>query len=310
MIKYTGDSFVFQWRSIFVSSSENFSVFEISRSDTLRFRSIVLDVMTEACTLDGNDTFDGIGTLGEKQMHAAIKRFICPDTDKHEIKLDSFEKCIKNASLRDNNEEKKPKRRRFVADILNENNIYEIQTGALAPLREKIRWVLENTEYNITVIHPIAEKKWVNIIGAKSGDIEKRYLSPLKGKIFDIAPELYYIREFISSPRFCLVILMMEAEQYIKNVSKTPNSRKKYKKYELIPINLLRAYIFHSADDYNILIPEALPDKFTVKEYSRLSKIRGIDAYSSVHSLCELGLLSECGKQGKAALYKKQKNEI
>ncbi len=289
-----------------MNGSENFSAFKISRSDTLRFRSIVIDVMTEACNPDGGEAFEGIGTLGEKQMHAAIKRFICPDTDKHEVRLDPLEKCINNADVRDNNEDKRPKRRRFVADVLNGNNIYEIQTGALAPLREKIRWVLDNTDHNITVIHPITEKKWVNVMGSKSGDIEKRYLSPLKGTIFHIAPELYYIREFISSPRFCLVILMMEAEQYVKNTAKKANARPKYKKYELIPINLIRAHIFRSTEDYNILIPESLPKEFTVREYSKLSKIRGIDSYSSVHSLCYLGLVSECGKRGRAAIYRKK----
>ncbi len=286
-----------------MNGSENFSVFEISKSDTVRFRSIVLDIMTEACRLYDSEVFEGIGTLGEKQMHAAIKRFICPDTEKHEIKLDVPDRCINSCSSANNNEEKKP-RRRFVADILNGNNIYEIQTGQLSPLREKIRWVLDNTDYNITIIHPIAEKKWVNIIAPTSTDIEKRYISPLKGKIFDIAPELYAIKDFISSPRFCLVILMMEAEQYMKNTAKKTSYRPRYKKYELIPVNLLRAHIFRSVEDYKILIPESLPKEFTVKEYSKLSKIRGMDAYSSVHSLCDMGLLAQCGKIGRAASYK------
>ena len=112
------------------------SVFEISHADTLRFRRIVMDVMSLACKIE-DEQYDGIGTLGEKQMHAAIKRFICADESKHEIKLDK---------PRDN-ADGKAKARRFVADILDGKTVYEIQTGSFAPLVKKIQWILDNTDY-------------------------------------------------------------------------------------------------------------------------------------------------------------------
>ena len=279
---------------------DNSTIFEISRSDTLRFRSIVIDVMSEAASIDAADEeYEGIGTLGEKQMHAAIKRFICPDEACHEIPLDKGERAGEIGE-----DGKKIKKRRFVADILKDGNVYEIQTGPLAPLTEKIKWILENTSYNVTVIHPIAETKWVNVLG-KQNDVEKRYRSPVKGKLSDIAPELYAIKDLISSPRFCLVILMMEAEQYIKAATKSGRSRPKYKRYELIPINLLRAHIFRTLEDYKVFIPNSLEGEFTVKTFSSQTKIRGMDAYSTVHSLCDMGLLAECGKIGRAKAFKK-----
>ncbi len=272
------------------------SNYKLSHSDTVRFRSIVIDVMSEAASLDTQGDA-GIGTLGEKQMHAAIKRFICPETSCHEVKLDTAERYDAEC-------EKKIKRRRFVADILNNGTVIEIQTGRLAPLHDKIAWILENTSYNITVIHPIAESKWVNVFG-KSNEIEKRYHSPVKGKISDIAGELYSIKDFVSSPRFSLVLLMMEAEQYMQNTAKGSRSRPKYKKYELIPVNLLSAAVFSRLDDYKYFIPEAIDGEFTVKQYSKESGIRGRDAYSAIHSLCDMGLLEVSGKIGKAAAYKK-----
>jgi hypothetical protein len=236
-------------------------------------------------------------------MHAAIKRFICPDETKHEILIDGSAGC-KHTEAEDENG-KKTKKRRFVADVLDGNTIYEIQTGGFSPLREKIQWILDNTTYNVTVIHPIAETKWVSVINTKSGDIESRKKSPIKGKITDIAPELYFLKDFISSPRFSLVILMMEAEQYKKNIQKDGRKRPKYKKYELIPISLLRAYIFRSSSDYSLFIPEDLEEPFCVKNYSAKSKIRGINAYSIVKTLCHLGLLEDAGTIGRAAAYKR-----
>ena len=283
-----------------MNMQDNSTIFEISRSDTLRFRSIVIDVMSEAASLDSADEeYDGIGTLGEKQMHAAIKRFICPEEQYHEIPLDTGERA---GELDENG--KKIKKRRFVADVLKGDNVYEIQTGPLAPLTDKIRWILENTSHNVTVIHPIAETKWVNVLN-KQNDVENRYRSPVKGKLKDIAPELYAVKDFVDSPRFCLVILMMEAEQYIKNAGKKGRSRTKYKKYELIPVNLLRAHLFRSKEDYKIFIPDSLEGEFTVKTFSSQSKIRGMDAYHTIYTLADMGLVEECGKIGRAKAFKK-----
>ncbi len=279
-----------------MQNKEKNNSFKLSRSDTLRFRSIVIDVMSEAASLSGEDADNSIGTLAEKQMHAAIKRFICPDTAYHEAKLDTRD-------TKDSGE--KIKRRRFVADILKDGNVYEIQTGRLAPLHDKILWILENTDCNVTVIHPIAESKWVNVLNSKN-DVERRYRSPVKGKVSDIACELYSVKDLLPSPRFSLVLLMMEAEQYIKNTAKNSRARPRYKKYELIPINLLSATVISSVEDCKLFIPESLEGEFTVKEFSKLSKIRGMDAYSAVHSLCDMGLLEECGKIGRAAAYRKK----
>lgn len=269
------------------------SVFEISHADTLRFRRIVMDVMSLACKIE-DEQYDGIGTLGEKQMHAAIKRFICADESKHEIKLDK---------PRDNSDGK-AKARRFVADILDGKTVYEIQTGSFAPLVKKIQWILDNTDYNITVIHPMAETKWVNLLG-DDGNIERRFKSPKRERVEDIASELYYLRDFISCPRFSLVILMLEAEQYKKNVETKKRRGAKYQKYELIPMNLLRAHIFYGVEDYKRFLPESLEEKFTVKQFSNATKIRGRDAYSMVHTLCYLGLARECGKEGRSMVYSK-----
>ena len=299
-----------------MQENQNFLDFKISDVDRSRFRRIVLDVMTEAISTD--DAYDGIGRLGEKQMHAALKRFICPDTSCHEIKIDGSAGCINKQAPKTNddgansikNETPKcdkgkknaTKTRKFVADVLDGNTIYEIQTGSFAPLREKIRWILDNTSYNIVLIHPIAETKWISTI-SRDGKIGQRKKSPKKESLRDIAGELYFISEFLSSPRFSLVILTLEAEQYKKNTA-ADGKRPRYKKYELIPISLLRAHIFRSLDDYRIFIPNDLPEIFTVKDFSAKSKIIGMDAYSIVKTLTSLGFFEPTDKIGRAQAYK------
>lgn len=272
--------------------------FDISMRDTARFRRIVIDVMSEACSAEVGEPC-GIGTLGEKQMHAAIKRFICPDREKHEIKIDGSAGCIK----KDGGEKKK--NRSFVADVLDGNVIYEIQTGGFSPLKAKIEWILENTTYNIVVIHPIAESLWVSYIDSDKGTISPRRKSPRHGRLEDIASDLYFFRDFINDPRFSLVILMMEADQYRTREKSKSGRRVRSSKYEMIPSTLLRAHFFRDREDYGIFLPDSLPEKFTAKIYSEKAKIYGMDTYSMLKTLCHIGLIEECGNIGRAVAYRR-----
>ena len=271
----------------------------LSKKDTLRFRSIVLDNLMKSASLSAaeSDEYDGIGRLAEKQMHSALKTFICPDEKYHEI-------TIQGSPLYIPSDEENPKKRKYVADILRDNTIYEIQTGSFAPLRDKIKWILEHTSYHVVVIHPIAETKWISKID-KSGKISGRRRSPVHGRVEDIASELYYFTEFLSSPRFSLMIIMMEAEQYVRAGEKRG---RRLKKYELIPVSLIGAYTFASPEDYSYFLPNSLPDTFTVKEYSAHARIYGMDAYSITKTLCALGLISETDKIGRARAYKIKKD--
>ncbi len=271
---------------------------EFSSNEKLRFRKIVLDVLSESCSLDS--TSDGIGTLGEKQMHAVIKRFVCSDKSRHEIKIDGTEGCISKKT--------ETKKRGFVADILNGDTVYEIQTGSFAPLRDKIKWILENTTYKLTLIHPIAKELWIRYIDSDSGSIGQRRKSPKKGSLNDLISDLYYIREFIGSPRFSLVILFIEADSYKKKTA--IGRRVRSSKYELIPNALLSAHIFKNRDDYKVFIPDTLPEQFTVKSYSEKSEIFGIDAYSIVKTLVYLDFFEECGHIGRAVAYKRKNSSI
>lgn len=272
----------------------NQKIYNFSDSENKRFRKIVLDTMTRACDADYEGE-DGIGTLSEKQMHAAIKLFICPDESKHEVKIQNSPLYIPSENQ---------KNRKFVADVLDGSTIYEIQTGGFAPLKDKIKWILDNTSYNIVLIHPMPECLYVSYI-EEDGKITPRRKSNRSKKLKHIVGELYHIKEFINDPRFTLIALMIEADQYRR---KTVTKRRvKSKKYETIPSSLIRAHIFSSANDYKVFLPDTLDGEFTVKQFSSKSGILGIDAYSAVKLLCELGHIEECGNIGRAKAYKAKK---
>ena len=83
----------------------------------------------------GNIAFDGgIGTLSEKTLHSVLKYYIEPCDDFHEVAYCSF-----------------------VADIMRDGCITEIQTRAFDRLRKKLAAFLPNCP--VTVVFPIAENR-------------------------------------------------------------------------------------------------------------------------------------------------------
>ena len=107
----------------------------------------------------------GIGTLREKQLHSAIKFFIDENPAHHEVKVG-----------------------RSVADVKNERGIFEVQTGACGVMRKKLSLFLEDNE--VTIVHPVANRKRLFRMDENTGEVSSPRLSPKRGNSFDIFYEL------------------------------------------------------------------------------------------------------------------------
>ena len=79
---------------------------------------------------------EAIGTYKEKQMHVALKRYATHDESRFEVKIGPY-----------------------IADVCEKDRITEIQTGSFYPLRDKIAYYLNETEYHVTILHPIVTKR-------------------------------------------------------------------------------------------------------------------------------------------------------
>ena len=139
----------------------------------------------------------------------------------------------------------------------------------------------------------------------ETGEVIKRNRRSALGRPTDIAGELYWLLPYIDNPRLSIRVMMLEIEEYRLASKRGAGVRRGSERYELIPTALCDTVKLELPEDYSIFIPEALPEEFTVPEYVKLSKIRGKAAYSAVKVLCALGLAEECGKKGRAALYRR-----
>ena len=266
----------------------------VTPAEALRFAAIAEEVMASPLYRMGRHTSPEdaphIGTLREKRLHAAVKLYLCPDEACHERPVGDL--------LREDG----AKPRRMVADILTDGHIMEVQTGGFFPLREKIGWYLTHTPCRVTVVHPIPAVKYLSWIDPADGSILSRSKSPKRGRVKDVAKELYWVSDFIGDPRFAVRLLLLELEEYRLADGWSRDKKRGSNRYERFPTALLGDVTLWTPADYAAyFLPPALsaPDGegndpvFTAAAYAKATGIRGKATYSMLRLLEGLALLEE-----------------
>ena len=91
----------------------------------------------------------GIGTLGEKTLHAILKHYLEPVTENHEIRIGTF-----------------------VADIANEDGVIEIQTANFNKLRTKLERFLGGDDGYHCLPH--CKRKMAHLAGRLHGRMHEK----------------------------------------------------------------------------------------------------------------------------------------
>jgi len=225
------------------------------------------------------DSGEGIGTLGEKRMHAVIKQFLCDAPECQEVKLEGT---------------------RFVSDIRIGNEIYEVQTGDFYPMKKKIAYYLEHTDCTVTVVHPIPVRRWMSWVDPESMEIGPRKRVSRIGRPIDLLPQLLPLLPHLQNPRLSYRLLLLETQDFRLLNGRSPDRKRRASHYERIPLSLQGELSLSSPAKIAALLPADLPEHFTVKEFSALSKIRGRDAYAAVRALVGLGIAVEAEPIGRS----------
>ena len=266
----------------------------VTPAEALRFAAIAEEVMASPKYRMGSHAAPAdaphIGTLREKRLHAAVKLYLCPDETCHERPVGDL--------LREDG----AKPRRMVADILTDGHIMEVQTGGFFPLREKIGWYLTHTPCRVTVVHPIPAVKYLSWIDPADGSILSRHKSPKRGRVRDVAKELYWLSDYIGNPRFAVRLLLLELEEYRMADGWSKDRKRGSNRYERFPTALLGDVTLWTPADYaTYFLPAALsaPDAegafplFTAAAYAKATGIRGKATYSTIRLLEKLALIEQ-----------------
>jgi len=221
---------------------------------------------------------NSIGTLSEKTLHAVLKQYFDGDESHHEIKVGSY-----------------------VADIVNEKGIIEIQTRNFNKLRNKLERFLAVSP--VTIVYPVARTKWLMWIDEETGDITRKRKSPKKGMPYEVFFELYKIKQFLTNPNLKLCIVLLDMEEYRLLNGWSEDKKKGSSRYERIPIDIVDEIHVENLSHYSRLIPADLPDPFTAKHFKASSALSQSCAQTALNVLHHVGAVDRVGKTGNQYLY-------
>jgi hypothetical protein len=232
----------------------------------------------EACEPVDSGSKSGIGTLGEKTLHAVLKRYFEPDAGFHEVKLGGY-----------------------VADIIGESGVIEIQTRSFDKLRKKLTSFLDVT--TVTVVYPVAAVKWLSWID-DAGVVSNKRKSPKKGTPYTAFYELYKIKQLLTHENLRLCIVMLHIEEYRSLDGWSHDKKRGSTRYERIPVDLVDEIWIDGISDYVKLIPENLPGEFTVKDFQKESGLSPRTAGLALNVLYHIQAVQRVGKRGNAFVYR------
>ncbi len=233
----------------------------------------------EACrwALSENVLRQGIGTLGEKTLHSAVKYYFQPDPAKREVKSGPY-----------------------WADAVWEEGIVEIQTCSFERLRPKLQYYLPQGP--VTVVYPVPAKKsliWIT----EEGETTPPRKSPAKPMAGQVLWELYKLRELLPHPNLRLCVLLLEVEEYRLLNGWSKDKKRGSTRFDRMPVSLLEEVWIRSAAEYRKLLPENPPVPFTSREFGKAVGLSPKKATLAANVLRTLGVIQQQGKRGNAFLY-------
>ena len=224
---------------------------------------------------------NGIGTMGEKSIHAVLKQYFAADPDTHEQAVGAG-----------------------VADIVGENGVIEIQTKAFYRLNNKLNTLLP--ECPVTVVYPVIRRKRIHWVSPENGELLRSGTWRAFQKDESVFAELYQIRAHISHPHFQLCVVALEAEDYRLANGFGNEKRRRATKMDRIPTQLIELRMFEGPAAYASFVPATLPEIFTSAQYAKIQHVPKALAQHVLRVLCILEVIRICGKDGRQNLYERK----
>ena len=221
---------------------------------------------------------ESIGTYSEGTLHAVLKNCYESDFGRQELKVG-----------------------KYIADIVGQDGIIEIQTRQLFKMKDKLRAFL--TVSDVTVVYPVAVSRIIYWQNAETGEVSGKRKSPKHDNIFSAIEELYSLREFIDHPGFHFVALLISTEEYKYYKSNRFGKKINVRRIDRIPTDIIAEEIFYSRSDYSRIIPDGLPERFTSLDFSTCAGIPRSQAQSSLAFLYYIGLVRREGREKSGYIY-------
>lgn len=240
-----------------------------------------LDICERVIGAEGGNM--GIGSLKEKYMHRILKTFICSDTDCHEVGQGNY-----------------------VADVLVEDTVYEIQTGGYYPLKKKLNYYLTAGDKRVVIVTPVIRRKRLIWIDPENGEATAGRYATAPMAWVGILRQLYWLSSDLDFDRIRFWFPVVTVDEYRKLDGRGKDKKIKATKIEKIPRELLDIEEVSCKEDVaRVFLPKELPDVFTAGEFSKRTGTRQLALSSCLRALENLGVIQKNGKKGNATAYRR-----
>lgn len=219
-----------------------------------------------------------IGTLRETHLHASLKQWLSQPGDEFEVQVG-----------------------RFVADIVRDGKLIEVQTRGFSSMRSKLDALLD--EHPIVIVHPIAHRKWI-VKGPHDGKPSTRRKSPKVGSLYDVFGELVSFPSLADHPNFAIEVLMIDEEEVRRFDGNRSWRRRGWAVVDRRLLDVTDRISLVTAADWVSLLPPEVSEPFTTADLAA-----GIDrprrtAQQMAYCLREMGAIEISGKRGNALEYR------
>lgn len=222
----------------------------------------------------------GIGTLGERSLHAALKQWYARPGDALEAKVDGYH-----------------------VDIVRGDLLIEIQTRNVAALRPKLERLTAGRR--VRLVHPIAEQKWIVRLAPDGLTPLGRRRSPRRGRLLDVFQELVSIPRLLARPGFSVEVLLIEEEEVRRVDATRRRRRKEWSAFDRRLIGVSARHELSGPASFAALLPATLPEPFCTADLAREAACTRHLARRIAYCLREAGCLAVDGKLGNAIVYRR-----
>ena len=225
----------------------------------------------------------GIGTLNEGPLHAALKQHYLRRGGQEEVPVGEF-----------------------VADVVCEDKIFEIQTGSFSGLKRKLESLCLNNQ--VRLVHPVVQIKTIVKLEPDAKTIISKRRSPKRGHIWDILSELVYIPTMLTQRNFSLDVLLIEENEFRIHDPKKVRRKGGWRVIERELVSINDSLTINSARDLYEFLEEPLSEPFTSKEIELSMRCQPKIARQMAYVLRQLELIEVIGKAGRFLNYRFKKH--
>ncbi len=222
----------------------------------------------------------GIGTMGERSLHAALKGWYTQPGDREEVAVDGYH-----------------------IDLVRGDLLIEIQTRGFAAMKRKLADLLER--HPVRLVHPISREKWLVKLSRDGLREQSRRKSPKRGQLLDLFGELVSLPAMVAHENLSLQVLMIQEEEVRRPA---PRSRRRWRRdwtvHDRRLVQVLEVHDLSTQEDFARLLPATLPTDFTTEHLALGMRISRSLAQKIAYCLRHTKVIEAVGKQGNAIVYR------